>query len=133
MKRITFGTTLQDLYGKDEYPNHVEVGRCYWTFFATCMNPEICEKTNSHWLKIKITYIRSGVAFYTICGYENEIPENALFLTSIRAAQLEPVELDPIKELPHLFDNERQYKLYRFDDDRTVIVNYDNEDKEVEE
>lgn len=131
-RRWTFGTSLADLYGKDNYSKYVEVGKCYWGFFGSESDSSISEITGNQWNKIKITYIRSGVAFYTICGFENEIEERSFYLKSIWCMQLEVAELDPYNDLPHFWTGSTECSFYRFDDERTVVYNYDNEDKEIE-
>lgn len=131
-KRITFNTTLQGLYGKDNYYKHIEVDKCYWCFFGMCDNSKVKEVTGKNWNKIRITYVRSGVAFYVVCGYEDQIPEDSFYLQSIKAMQLEVAELDPYKDLPHFWVGSAEELLFRFDDDRTVVLNFDNENKEIE-
>lgn len=115
-KKNCYSTRLCDLYGRDNYEPHIEEGREYWLF------------DDVHWRKIKITYIRSGVAFY-VFNDSPETPEKYMPLGSFIAATLLFAEIDPYKDIDE-FDTD-YYKdmsrLYYFDDEHTVVKNWDNE------
>ena len=117
LNKIFLSTQLRDLYGKDEYQNHIKVGREYWAY-VTYKSDDI--KTG--WYKIRITYIRSGCMFYVFSdhNYGEDYAPVKCFWTSV----LEEVILDPIKELNFTESDE---KLYYFNDERTKIINWSNE------
>ena len=120
LKKTTLSTKLYDLYGKDEYHLHIEVDREYWYYFTTESN--IAKKYGSGWYKIKVTYIRSGCMFYIFSDYE-DIDEDFCPLKCFMTSQFEFAEINPKKDL----DIEgNSFLLYRFDDTRTVVIDWDN-------
>ena len=124
MKKICLSTVLCDLYGKDNYKDHIEIGREYWGFFPVSDNIKY-----SGWYKIKITYIRSNCVFYIFSDHP-EIPEDFCGINSFLMSRIEFAELDPEKDLK--LDNvEMMKKVYYFDDTRTIVHNWP-EDKEMD-
>ena len=127
-KKICLSTQLDKLYGKDNYQSHIKVGKEYWWCFFD-------EKdVTPGWHKIKVTYLRSGIAFYVITdapGYA----EKSFAVGSLMAATLVPAELDPIRDLAKEFeDSSLARKLYYFDPTYTIVYNWPNEDvTEIEE
>lgn len=121
VKKTVFGTRLIDLYGKD-CEDRVIAGKRYWYWFGE--QEKIYELTNEHWHLVEITYVRSGVAFYVISGYEEQIPEAFMMFGSFMIRELEPEILDPCKDLSHFGDILNSSCC--FDDSRTKIVNFDN-------
>lgn len=120
LKKITLSTKLYDLYGKDEYHLHIEVDREYWYYFTTESN--IAKKYGSGWYKIKVTYIRSGCLFYIFPDYK-DIDEDFCPLKCFMTSQFELAEINPKKDLDIKDDS---FSLYRFDDTRTVVIDWDN-------
>ena len=120
LKKITLSTKLYDLYGKDEYHLHIEVDREYWYYFTTESN--IAKKYGSGWYKIKVTYIRSGCLFYIFPDYK-DIDEDFCPLKCFMTSQFEFAEINPKKDLDIKDDS---FSLYRFDDTRTVVIDWDN-------
>ncbi len=120
LKKITLSTKLYDLYGKDEYHLHIEVGREYWYYFTT--ESIIAKKYGSGWYKIKVTYIRSGCLFYIFPDYK-DIDEEFCPLKCFMTSQFEFAEINPKKDLDIKDDS---FLLYRFDDTRTVVIDWDN-------
>lgn len=120
LKKITLSTKLYDLYGKDEYHLHIEVDREYWYYFTTESN--IAKKYGSGWYKIKITYIRSGCLFYIFPDYK-DIDEDFCPLKCFMTSQFEFAEINPKKDLDIKNDS---FSLYRFNDTRTVVIDWDN-------
>ena len=122
-KKICYSTQLSDLYGRDGYQSHIEVGREYWCYFSR--EPGVDEG----WHKIKITYTRSGCAFYIITD-KPDIPERFFAVNCFMAATLVFADIDPAKDLKD-FGNDNERKLYCFDTEHTVVHNWPNE-KEIE-
>ena len=126
IKKIHFSTKLSDLYGRDNYVSHIELGRKYWWRFP--YDSDVSQRTGKLWNELEITYIRSGCMFYII----TEAPELGEFfapLNCFMTASLVFSEFDPIKDLDNL-DNE-DIELCKmkwcFDDERTIIKNWPNE------
>lgn len=121
---------VSDLWGRDGYQSHFEVGREYWHYFAE--NTDTYNITNKHWNKIKITYIRSGCLFYIISEYP-EIKEDFCPVSCFMAAQFILAEIDPIKDMgiDMLGDLEAAKIKYCFNDEHTIVKNWPNE-KEIE-
>ena len=61
-KKTCYSTRLDELYGRDKYQPYITVNRQYWWHFPNSFND-----ISSGWHKIRITYIRSGCAFYIVC------------------------------------------------------------------
>ena len=121
-KKICFSTRLSDLYGRDGYQSHIAEGREYWYYFSRE------DGLQEGWYKIVVTYIRSGCMFYRIVEHP-EIEERFCPVSCFMASLLVPAELDPVKDLSgKLDDSELTKKMYRFDDERTVIRNWPNEE-----
>lgn len=120
LKKTTLSTKLYDLYGKDEYHLHIEVDREYWYYFTTESN--IAKKYGSGWYKIKITYIRSGCMFYIFSDYE-DMDEEFCPLRCFMTSQFEFAEINPKKDLGI---EGNLFCVYRFDDTRTVVIDWDN-------
>ena len=127
IKKKTYSTVLSELYGRDGYQSHIEVGREYWHWFSE--NDKVYEETGQHWNKIYVTYIRSGVFFYEISGYQ-DIPEDWCPVSCFMAANLVFAEINPEKDLKGILSEEliESTKLmYRFDDELTEVKNWPNE------
>ena len=121
---MCLSTVLYDLYGEDNYQDHIEIGREYW-----CLFPASDIIKYSGWYKIKITYIRSNCVFYVFSDHP-EISEQFCGINSFLISSLEFAELDPEKDLK--LDNvEIMKKVYYFDDTRTIVHNWP-EDKEMD-
>lgn len=123
LKKTTLSTKLYDLYGKDEYHLHIEVNREYWYYFTTESN--IAKKYGSGWYKIKVTYIRSGCLFYIFPDYK-DIDEDFCPLKCFMTSQFEFAEINPIEDLKGIINLIKDTTLYRFDDTRTIVKNWDN-------
>ena len=82
---------LSDLYGRDNYQSHIEVGRDYWYYF-----PKDSEIENG-WHKIRVTYIRSGCMFYFFPDNpeveERFCPLNCFMASQFVLAEIEPCDL----------------------------------------
>lgn len=127
IKKKCFSTMLKDLYGRDNYQSHIEVGREYWYYF--CSNTDIFNATGNCWNKLKVTYIRSGCVFYDFPDAPN-VPEEFCSLNCVMTSQFVLAEIDPIKDVPSI--NDELTKLtYYFDDEHTLVHNWPNE-REVE-
>lgn len=127
-KKICLSTQLDKLYGMDRYQSHIKVGKEYWWCFFD-------EKdVTPGWHKIKITYLRSGIAFYVVTDVP-EYAERSFAVGSLMAATLVPAELDPIRDLTEEFkDSSLARRMYYFDPTYTTVSNWPNEDVvEVEE
>lgn len=123
LKRKSFSTTLVDLYGRDNYQSHIEEGREYWWCFPH--TSEIYEKTHQDWHKLKVTYVRSKCFFYVFTDTD-AMDEQFCAVDSIMGASLVFAELDPSNDLE--FVSELSMHLYRFNDEKTVIKNWDNDE-----
>lgn len=122
VKRTILSTRLSDLYGKDEYHSHIELNREYWYYFAG--ENKISDKYGPGWYKLKVTYIRSGCMFYIFPDYpdiEEDFCPTRCFMTSI----FEFAEINPIEDLNFNKDDFHS-KKYRFDDRRTIVKNWNN-------
>ena len=129
IKKTCFSTQLSELYGRDTYQSHIEVGREYWWYFDSYSN--IGKKYGSNWYKIKITYIRSECMFYIFSDYP-DIKEDFCSINSFLASTLEFAEIDPIKDLGDTFGNIEIAKIkYCFDTSHTIVKNWPNE-REIE-
>ena len=129
VKKSTMSTRLRDIYGDktDDYSKYITVGREFWYYFTDYETTHI---TNSGWCKIRITYIRSGAAFYVFSDFP-EIPERYFPISSFMASILIYAEIDPEKDIECLGNIKKAKLKYRFDDERTIVHNWPNE-KEVE-
>lgn len=129
INKTCFSTMLSDLYGRDDYQSHIELGREYWWCWPT--NSDIYRKTGKCWHKIKVTYIRSGCMFYLL----DDAPELGEFFCPIEcilASTLIYAEIDPIKDLgDKLGDIEAAKIKYCFNTEHTIVKNWPNE-KEIE-
>ena len=126
IKKQKFSTQLSQLYGWDKYEQHLEVGREYFRFWE--YNSTVFEYTKTHLAKIKITYKRSGVCFFVLPDFP-EVPELFFTVGSFIAATLVFVEIDPMKDLTwegYEMTKEQLEKRYCFDDETTVVLNWDN-------
>lgn len=131
IKKTLFSTVISDLYGRDGYSSHIEVGKEYWFFFSE--DTDIFRESNKHWNKLKITYIRSGCLFYEFTDYPN-IKEEFCPVNCFMTSQFILGELDPIKDLKGLLtdiNTDIAKMTYCFDDKHTIIKNWPNE-KEIE-
>ena len=125
MKRKIINTDLISLFGEQDYINHLYVGREFW--LRTEIGTPEYNVSYKELNKIVITYIRTGVIFYTIVGY----PEIEFYAAvgSLKVMRMKVAELDPVNEIDiTVFDLDR----VRFDDKLTKIVNFDNSDKEID-
>ena len=127
IKKTCFSTMLSDLYGRDGYQSHIELGREYWWSWPE--DSDVFRKTNEKWHKIKVTYLRSGCMFYELTDAEG-VGEMFCPLSCFLASSLILAEIDPEKDL-NFRDIEKAKQIYCFDDERTVVKNWPN-DKEVE-
>lgn len=129
IKKTCFSTQLSDLYGRDNYQSHIELGREYWWNWPE--DSDVYRKTNKHWHKIKITYLRSGCMFYIL----DDAPELGEMFCSINcflASTLILAEIDPIKDLgKELGDIEAAKNKYCFNAEHTIVKNWPNE-REIE-
>lgn len=121
IKRTTFSTILYDLY-KDDYQSHIEVDREYWYYFVK--GNEIADKYGSGYYKIKITYIRSGCLFYIFSDHK-DIAERFCPIDCFMTSRFEFAEINPIEDLKDIISF-KDNALYRFDDTRTIVKNWDN-------
>lgn len=129
IKKTCFSTMLSDLYGRDNYQSHIELGREYWWNWPE--DSEIYRKTNKSWHKLKITYIRSGCMFYILTDAP-EISEMFCSINCFLASSLILADIDPIKDLKDSLGNIESAKIkYCFNDERTIVNNWPNE-KEIE-
>lgn len=131
IKKNCFSTMLSELYGRDGYQSHIEVGKEYWYFFSE--DYAIFKKTQKHWNKIKISYVRSGCLFYVFPD-EPDIPEEFCPVSCFMTSRFILAELDPIKDLKGLIDDidiDAAKIEYCFNDERTIVKNWPNE-KEIE-
>lgn len=121
---------ISDLWGRDSYQSHIELGREYWYYFAE--NTNTYKITNKHWNKIKITYIRSGCLFYIIPEFP-EVKEDFCPISCFMTAQFILAEIDPIKDMGEdMLGNIEAAKIkYCFNDEHTIVKNWPNE-KEIE-
>ena len=117
VKKYKVYTRLEILFGK-KYKDHIIVGKKFWSFFDC--NTQIFKLTQQHWNKLEVTYIRSGVVFYSI---ENITGEFHFDIDSIMAMQLEPEFLDPKKDLRSTIDN---LEKFYFKSEKTQIINFKN-------
>ena len=122
-KKIRFSTQLSELYGRDNYQSHIEEGREYWWFFTND------DDISYGWHKIKITYIRSGCAFYVFSDLP-AIPERYFPISCFMASILIFAEFDPTIDLEN-FGTDEDKKIYCFDTERTIIKNWPLE-KEID-
>jgi hypothetical protein len=130
IKKVQFSTVISDLWGRDGYQSHIEVGREYWYYFGE--NTQAYKLTHKHWNKLKITYVRSGCLFFTLPDapdFEEEFCPIKCFMTS----QFVLAEIDPIKDIGlDMLGNLEAAKIkYCFNDEHTIVNNWSNE-KEIE-
>ena len=118
-------TDLISLFGELYYKNHLYVGRELW--LKTDVGSPEYNVTHQEWNKIVITYIRTGVVFYSIVGY----PEHEFYglMGSMKVMKMKVAELDPSAEID---TNAFVLKQVRFDDTFTNIINFDNRDIEID-
>ena len=130
IKKKCLSTVLSDLYGRDGYQSHIELGREYWYYFDE--NTQAFKLTHKYWNKIKITYIRSGCLFFTLSDVP-EFKEEFFPINCFMASVLIFAEIDPIKDLGEklLSNIEAAKKKYYFDTEHTIVKNWPNE-KEIE-
>ena len=126
IKKTCFSTMLSDLYGRDDYQSHIELGREYWYYFDE--NTEAYKVTHKYWNKIKITYIRSGCLFY-ILPDAPEVPEDFCPINCYMTSTFILAEIDPIKDLGfEMLGNIEAAKFkYCFDSEHTIVKNWPNE------
>lgn len=120
-KKIRFSTQLSELYGRDNYQSHIEEGREYWWFFTND------DDISYGWHKIKITYIRSGCAFYVFPDLP-DINERFFPISCFMASTLVFADFDPTKDLKTFGNDELAQKMYCFNDERTIVKNWHNEE-----
>lgn len=125
MKKKIIKTDLISLFGKKDASDHVFIGRKFWYDFTSTSKEFLLAKKNL--LRLTITYIRSGVYFYTL----DDVPEVEFHCDANSAMGLMMIvdELDPIKEMTNWEDLTK----YRFDDRITKIINFDNSDIDISE
>lgn len=130
IKKTCFSTMVSDLWGRNNYQSHIELGREYWWKFP--WNSEIYEKTGQDWHKLKITYLRSGCMFYILTDAP-EIEEQFCAINSFFGASLILADIDPIKDLGEdkLGDIETAKIKYCFNTDHTIVKKWPNE-REIE-
>ena len=122
-KKQCLSTELHDLYGRDGYQSHIKVGREYWYYFSRDND------FSEGWYKIKVTYVRSGCAFYVFSDMP-ELAERFFPINCFMASALVYADINPIIDLEN-FGTELNKKMYCFDDERTIVYNWPNE-KEFE-
>lgn len=95
--------TLKDIYGERSYHKYVEVGEKYKYLFSSTSEEALLN--GNCYIEITITYIRSGVAFYTIEGHPEK--EFHCDLKSAMCAFFEPQNPDVvlINQLKEFHDN----------------------------
>ena len=125
IKKTRFSTMLSDLYGRDNYQEHLIVGREYWWNFPE--TSDVYRATGRFWNKLRITYRRSGCIFYKIIDAHN-LDEQFCPVSCFLSSTLIFADLDPIEDLPFIKEEgiEKCQQIYCFDDTRTVIHNWDN-------
>lgn len=129
IKKTIFSTMLSDLYGRDNYQSHIELGREYWWNWPE--NSDVYRKTNKSWHKLKITYIRSGCMFYILTDAP-ELGEMFCPINCFLASSLILADIDPIKDLGNSLGNIESAKTkYCFNTDHTIVNNWPNE-REIE-
>ena len=137
-KKTKFSTQLNELYGDEKYIDHIEVGRSYWYFWGS--DSDVYQYTKQHWNKIRITYIRSGAVVYILEEFP-DYPERYFSDKCFMAMTLVYAEINPVKDLNMTqlslddeYTKEDLEKRYCFDDERTVVLNWDNsEESEIDE
>lgn len=122
MKKRVFDTTLINLFGEDDYKNHIYVGRHFWYSFHKNTDEYIL--TQQTFSKLCVTFIRGDVMFYVLEGYPER--EFSTKMDSVMCRFLILDELDPHKEMKL-----NDIDMYRFDDRFTNILNFDNTDIDV--
>ena len=128
MTRRTFDTTLESLWGREHFAEHITVGAQYWGYFS--LNSSVVDYTHKYWNLMTITYVRSGVVFFTVDDTDKEFH---MEIGSLQSMEMEPYELDPVKDLPWFAELPPDGRgLFRFNDERTKILNFDNS-KDVNE
>jgi hypothetical protein len=128
IKKKCFSTMLKDLYGRDSYQSHIEVGKEYWYYFDS--NTDIFKTTGNCWNKLRVTYIRSGCVFYDFPDAPN-VHEDFCALNCVMTSQFVLAEIDPTVDLDNM-DSDTITKLtYYFDDEHTLVRNWPNE-REIE-
>ena len=134
VKKTSLSTQLVDLYGRDKYQSHIEIGREYWWCWPT--NSDVYRHTHQTWNKIRITYQRAGASFYVLTDFP-DYPEHYFDDNTIFAETLEFAQIDPMKDVDWGERNKsKEYleKRYRFYDKRTEVLNWDNsEESNIEE
>ena len=130
IKKTCFSTVLSDLYGRDGYQSHIELGREYWYYFDE--KTQAFKLTHKYWNKIKITYIRSGCLFFILPDVP-EFKEEFFPINCYMASILILAEIDPIKDIgKELLGNIDAAKIkYCFNTEHTIVKNWPNE-KEIE-
>ena len=106
--------------GRDNYQSHIEQNREYWWFFFKD------DDVSYGWHKIKVTYIRSGCAFYIFPDLP-EISERYFPISCFMASTLVFADIDPIKDLNNFGNDDIEKKLYCFDTEYTIVHNWPNE------
>lgn len=126
-KKTRYSTVLEDLYGKEDYKKHLEVGREYWWHWPG--SSDVFEHTHEHWTKIKITFERSGVYFYVLPDYP-DFTEHFFPVDCFLASHLQYAEIDPMKDLDwrgyEKMTKEYLEKRFCFADEKTIVLNWDN-------
>ena len=129
IKKTCFSTMLSDLYSRDNYQSHIELGREYWWNWPE--DSDVYRKTNKSWHKLKITYIRSGCMFYVLDDAP-ELGEMFCPINCFLASSLILADIDPIEDLVDSLGNIDVAKIkYCFNDEHTIVNNWPNE-KEIE-
>ena len=129
LKKTCFSTMISDLWGRDGYQSHIELGREYWWNWPE--NSDVFEKTKEQWHKIKITYLRAGCMFYILCD-RPDLGEFFCAINCFLASTLILADIDPIKDLGDtLGDIEAAKTKYCFNTDHTIVKNWPNE-REIE-
>jgi len=125
-KKQCFSTELSKLYGRDNYQSHIKVGREYWYYFSRD------KEFSDGWYKIKVTYVRSGCAFYVFSDMP-ELAERFFPINCFMASALVYADINPIIDLED-FGTELDKKMYRFDTEHTIVYNWPNEEEiEIDE
>lgn len=117
-KKYILSTKLCDLYGNDNYEQHIEVGKEYWYYFGT--DSDVGRKYGPGDYKLKVTYIRSGCLFYVLSDYP-DIEEDFCPTNCFMASQFVVAKLNPVKYLSEISCNPLLKELVSFDNSLTII------------
>lgn len=131
IKKTTYSTQICDLYGRNDYANHIELNREYWWMWPE--DSDVARYTGQCWNKLKVSYLRSGCVFYILPEFP-DFGEHFFAASCFLASTLILADINPEKDIKFEEDIEMAKKKYRFDDTRTVVNNWPNErESEIDE